>query len=324
MLKQFPGSVTPWLPIVVLLGALSACQSQDLQTTRPTDNPSSTSAATASSQLPASSSGSASSSAASTSSSSQSDPYQQAIERASSAYTIGRSAQSGDDWKLVANRWKQAIELMKAVPASNSRHRQAQQKLLEYQQHLSHAQKQASRPVKPQNPDGVIVLPSTVAQVQPARPQSQLPAAQPAPAAPSPAAPTGAQSANPSAAPQVFRVPITRRAGNTPVVQVMFNGSQPFDMIVDTGASGTLITRQMANALGVVPVSQANVNTASQKNVTFPLGYVQSMELGGARANNLLVAIAGPELDIGLLGHDFFGRYDVTIREQEVEFRERQ
>ncbi len=94
-------------------------------------------------------------------------------------------------------------------------------------------------------------------------------------------------------------------------------------MIVDTGASGTLITEGMAQALGVTPVAATRVDTASERGVLVPLGYVTSMEVNGAVAQNVLVAIAGPQLGTGLLGHDFFGNYDVTIRETEVEFRER-
>ena len=41
---------------------------------------------------------------------------------------------------------------------------------------------------------------------------------------------------------RVFRVPIKRRSGRTPVIDVTFNGGQSFEMIVDTGASKTLIT----------------------------------------------------------------------------------
>lgn len=243
------------------------------------------------------------------------DPYQQAIERASNAYTMGRSAQSRDDWRLVVNRWQQAIELMQTVPNSNARHQQAKQKLAEYRQHLVHAQQQANRSTKVANPDGVIVLP---------RQAGVLPSPSPRPVVtPSPLATTPGVKPQQSNQSRTFYAPIIRRDGNTPVVRVKFNGSQVFDMIVDTGASGTLITSPMASALGVVPVAQASVNTASQKSVIFPLGYVQSIEVGGAQASNVMVAIAGPELDVGLLGHDFFGHYDVTIREKEVEFRER-
>jgi predicted aspartyl protease len=94
-------------------------------------------------------------------------------------------------------------------------------------------------------------------------------------------------------------------------------------MILDTGASGTVITSQMATALNVVPVGEASVDTASDRNVTFPLGYVNSIEVGGAIAQDVLVAVAGPNLGVGLLGQDFFSHYDVVVRQDVVEFRER-
>jgi predicted aspartyl protease len=92
-------------------------------------------------------------------------------------------------------------------------------------------------------------------------------------------------------------------------------------MIVDTGASGTVITPQIAEALGVVPVGIAKANTVSSKGVEFQVGYVDSMEVGGVKVNQVPVAIAGAELETGLLGHDFFGNYDVTIKRNVVEFR---
>lgn len=243
------------------------------------------------------------------------DSFQLGIDRASSAYTLSKSAQSRDDWRLVAKRWQQAIELMKSVPSSTPQHTQVRLKLTQYQQNLAYAQRQANQPTTTVNPDGVVVLPPGILPQRKSKPPASAPIAVAVPqAAPS------TQGGNGSG---VFYAPIVRREGSTPVVRVVFNNSQPFDMIVDTGASGTLITRQMANALGVVTVAQASVDTASERGVAFPLGYVESIEVGGATANNVLVAVAGPELDVGLLGHDFFGNYDVTIRENEVEFRER-
>ena len=94
-------------------------------------------------------------------------------------------------------------------------------------------------------------------------------------------------------------------------------------MIVDTGASGTLITPGMAASLGIRSVGETSVDTASAQGVSFSMGYVNSIEVGGAVAQNVLVAMGGPELTLGLLGHDFFGNYDITIRENEVEFQER-
>lgn len=234
----------------------------------------------------------------------QPDPYPQAISRAASAVNISQSAQSQDDWRLVASRWQQAIGLIKAVPASSPHHAQARGKVAEYQRNLAFAQQQANRSTASRNPDGVVVLP------MPAMPQ-----------------PLENPSANVAAPPndsrRVFEAPIIRRAGGTPVIGVTFNGSQQFQMIVDTGASGTVITPQMAYALQVVPVGQARVATASARNVSFPLGYVRSIDVGGAVAQNVLVAVSGSDLDIGLLGHDFFGNFDVTVRQDVVEFRER-
>lgn len=246
------------------------------------------------------------------------DPYEMAIERASSAHRFSQSAQSRDDWRLVASRWQQAMDFLQAVPPTHPQHRQSRQKLGEYRRNLTFAQQQANRQTAPTNPSGVIVLPPVS---RPATPVTPVTTASPTPVAAPIASPLPATP--PPNTPRVFYAPIIRREGNTPVISVLFNDNQRFDMIVDTGASGTLITRQMAAALGVVPVAQTSVDTASERGVSFPLGYVRQMEVGGAVATNVLVAVAGPELDIGLLGHDFFGHYDVTIRAAEVEFRER-
>jgi hypothetical protein len=37
----------------------------------------------------------------------------------------------------------------------------------------------------------------------------------------------------------------------------------------------------------------------------------------------VVVAIGNSALDIGLLGHDFFADYDVTVKRDVVEFRQR-
>jgi hypothetical protein len=116
-----------------------------------------------------------------------------------------------------------------------------------------------------------------------------------------------------------FQARIKRREGGIPVIDVNF-GNQRFEMIVDTGASSTIITTDMAQALGVVPVTKTLVNTVSANNVEMPLGYVQSMEIDGLVTTNLLVGII-PVLRIGLLGHDFFGDYEMTVKRDTIEFR---
>ncbi|TAG37407.1 MAG: hypothetical protein EAZ33_21605, partial [Oscillatoriales cyanobacterium] len=112
---------------------------------------------------------------------------------------------------------------------------------------------------------------------------------------------------------KVFQAKIKRRAGGTPVIDVVFNGNKTFEMIVDTGASGTLITQRMATALGVRQVGTGRAGIADGSIVEFPIGLVRSIRVGGAAIQNVEVAIA-KQMEIGLLGHDFFGNYDVKIK----------
>jgi aspartyl protease family protein len=121
----------------------------------------------------------------------------------------------------------------------------------------------------------------------------------------------------------VYRVPIIRRSGMTPVINVTFNGEKTFEMIVDTGASGTLITQSMANALELQPSGTVSASIADGSIIKLNTSQVKSIGVGGAMVNNVRVAIA-PRAEVGLLGHDFFGNYDVKIRENTVEFYRRQ
>jgi predicted aspartyl protease len=230
------------------------------------------------------------------------DPYQQALNKAASARSISQSAQSQDDWKLVVSRWQQAIQLLKTVPKGSPYRVLVQPKLSEYQRSLAYANKQAAR--KPNN-DVIPIDPGIVI--------SSTGSGQPT---------TVATKANNEQG-KVFRAKIKRREGGTPVIDVTFNGQQTFEMIVDTGASGTVITQQMANALGSRTVGKARVTTASDRNVEVPLTYVDSISVGGATVKGVVVAVGGSALDVGLLGHDFFGDYDVTVKRDVVEFQAR-
>ena len=238
------------------------------------------------------------------------DPFEFALDRAASAASIGASAQSQDDWKLVVSQWQEAIAFLKQVPNSSPYQLLVKEKISEYQQQLTYAKKQASKPdgaAEPPTESVIALAPPPIPQpVEASRSNVATRPTQPAPRRE-----------------RVFEAPIKRREGGTPVIDVTFNGNQTFEMIVDTGASGTLITQQMAAAMGVKPVTKALVDTASQKGVEIPVGFVDSIEVDGAVASNVSVAIAGPDLDTGLLGHDFFGNFDVTIRRDVVEFRVR-
>ncbi len=134
----------------------------------------------------------------------------------------------------------------------------------------------------------------------------------------------GTTAASPNAPPdeRVFRVPIKRRFGGTPVIDVTFNDKKTFEMIVDTGASATVITRNMASSLQLKTTGILQAQIADGSEVQFSTSKVKSITVGGVVARNLQVAIA-PQADIGLLGHDFFGNYDIKILEKQVEFHHR-
>ncbi len=96
-------------------------------------------------------------------------PLQVALQRADSAVDLGQTAQSVDDWKLVASRWQQSIQLLQAIPDSSLSYQSAQQKIAEYQNYLAVAQRKANQLV-------VSTAPLAVASIK----NSPSPAASPA------------------------------------------------------------------------------------------------------------------------------------------------
>jgi len=205
--------------------------------------------------------------------------YERALDIATGAMSISKSAVSRDDWNLVASQWQQAISWMKAVPASSSQHATAQKKLSEYQGLLADAKLRATPPPKK----------TTQGDINP----------------------------------QFFTVPILGRAGGTPIVEVTFNGTRKFEMLFDTGATSTLITLPMAQALRLKAVGLKVVTVADGARVVIPFASVKSMESDGRLKRNILVGVAPPAMPIGLLGQDFFEGYDILIKENVIEFRRR-
>lgn len=221
--------------------------------------------------------------------------FQDATDVAFSAASIASSAQSSADWELVASRWQEAIALLQAIPAGSPNRSQAQAKIAEYQRNVAIAREK-------------------IQQTANLKPPVRLSSGSPG------------ESPVASTAQSPISVPIKRRVAGTPVIDVSFNGGSTYEMIVDTGASMTLITVPMATALNVRPEDsgrRVQVNTANAKGIELPVGTMKTIDVKGAKAENVPVAIAGPELDIGLLGQDFFGQYDVTIKENSVEFQNR-
>lgn len=212
------------------------------------------------------------------------DTFREAVNRATSAVAIGQSAQSKPDWELAASRWQQAIALMEQVPPTSPNRAQAQTKAQEYRQHLASAQRRAT------------------ADIVPAR------------------APASAATA---ALPQglAAQIPIQRRQGGTPVVGVTLkgaSGTQTFPMLFDTGATGTLITADMAQAVGVPVVGTTRARIADGSVVTLPVGVV-NVELGGLRREQVKVAIGG---SYGLLGQDIYSQYGIAIGSHMIHLHE--
>ncbi len=129
---------------------------------------------------------------------------------------------------------------------------------------------------------------------------------------------TGNAKPNASSTKGLYSIPIKRRQGGTPVIDVTFNGNQKFEMLLDTGASGTLITRSMARALQIPIVGAGQFTMADGRTIVMPLGRLNSISIEGARVSNVNVAIANDAAE-GLLGHDFLGNYDIKIKRDVIE-----
>lgn len=292
------GSNEPTEPVATSSTSSTATNSVTGQASSPVVNPSPL--ATASSQPPLA----------------PQQAYERALDAASSANSIAESAQSSSDWQLVINRWQEAIELLKQVPSASPYHAIAQPRIAEYQRNLRIAQQKAVRPSSnSSSKTDIAIAPRGVFQPSPI----QSPNAKAPTTGATPAAEPKTNSGNPG----VFKAPIKRRVHGTPVIDVTFNGTQTFEMVVDTGASGTVITQAMAKSLNLVPEGEIKANTASAKGVTFRSAKVESIAVDGAVAQNIQVAIGGAELEIGLLGQNFFSKYDVSLKQDVVEFHDR-
>ncbi len=120
----------------------------------------------------------------------------------------------------------------------------------------------------------------------------------------------------------VYSIPIKSRRGGIPVIDVKFNDRHVFEMMLDTGASQIVITKQMAKTLRVQHHQNVWVSTPSNNRVAMSSGYLYSVSVADLYYDNPLV-ITAPTMDMGLLGQSFFSGYDMTIKSNVIEFRER-
>ncbi|NQE34548.1 hypothetical protein [Microcoleus asticus] len=71
------------------------------------------------------------------------DSFAQAVRVASQAATDSKTAQSREDWLVVAAKWQQASDLMAAVPSKHPRHTTALNRTALYRQNSDKAQQEA-------------------------------------------------------------------------------------------------------------------------------------------------------------------------------------
>jgi predicted aspartyl protease len=133
------------------------------------------------------------------------------------------------------------------------------------------------------------------------------------PSAPAPSAPEPAAASNPVAG--VARIPFT--PGQPIMVSARINGGGTTQLILDTGAQGTLISPTALAALGI---SYRDAVRTSIKGVTGDANAlsvkVDSIEVDGARVGPLMVVAHDSGLGSGrdgLLGRDFLDHFIVTI-----------
>jgi len=117
--------------------------------------------------------------------------------------------------------------------------------------------------------------------------------------------------------PGAFRVPILARKGGIPVIAVTLDGQETFPMMVDTGASTTMITPEMARAIRFRPQGKERVRVASGQVLEVPVGRISSIRVGAATTNNVEVWVGS----MPLLGQNFISQYNLIMGQDFVVFR---
>jgi clan AA aspartic protease (TIGR02281 family) len=113
-------------------------------------------------------------------------------------------------------------------------------------------------------------------------------------------------------------IPLTKNGGSF-VVHAMLNQERSAQLIVDTGASMTVLSTQVAIDLGILGTTDnelLTVNTAGG-SVQVNMNYLSSIAVGTAQATNVAVALHDlpdiPEHIEGLLGMSFLKHFLVTL-----------
>ena len=212
--------------------------------------------------------------------------YQQALARADAANAIGQSATSKDDWFLVVNNLQDSVQMLRSIAPNSAEYTLATKALTKYERELATAKQKA------------------VGYHSKAAPKLTI----------SPQIATLPQS-------NMFSIPIAQKLGGIPVIEVSFN-NQKVLMLLDTGASRTLITKSTAQKLQLQTTGMATAKTANG-TATFSTTTIDRIKFGDGETNDVVVSVGQNDLPYGLLGHDVYDGYDITIKENSIEFRKR-
>jgi clan AA aspartic protease (TIGR02281 family) len=232
------------------------------------------------------------------------DRYQDALNTAAAARSVSETAIAKEDWSLVADRWQESVKLLKMIPKNSINYPLAMKILPQYQQNLSYAKEKAANYKSPQadqkNTEPIKnggkadkkdkdVESTSIIQVD--------------------------QSLS-------FSLPIVSKNNNVPVIEVVINGRDRIQMMLDTGASKTLLTKGVAERLKLASRGKTIAKTANG-NAEFDTVQLDSLEFGQGKVTNLTVAVGDNNLNYGLLGHDVYKGYDITLTEDSVHFKKR-
>ncbi len=115
--------------------------------------------------------------------------------------------------------------------------------------------------------------------------------------------------------------------GSLILLPVLVNGTGPFDFILDTGTTATLVDPELAAQLSLPSMGQTT-NLDLQSSSLLPIARASELEVGGAKVRNLDVLVpsmAGlKSFDgkvRGILGENFLGHFDIFLDNQHHQLR---
>ncbi len=100
-----------------------------------------------------------------------------------------------------------------------------------------------------------------------------------------------------------------------PVTLIIGNSSATGNLLVDTGASQTMISTRLAKELQLRAIDN-QTRTGIGGSIRADVGQVDAIKVGDAEAKTMRVTISDRAYDLGsegLLGFDFLGRFQMTV-----------